>query len=177
MAKGHGRKRRKFRQYIKGRIDFSFLLGTLGAKVVISGSEAQVAIEKAWLSSIVCTHTMQNFTKAGVDGPITIGVAHSDYTNAEIEAWLENQGSWDRGNMVQQEINKRKIRLIGTFAGPADAGRTAELNEGRPIRTKCGWQLLTGDTVRIWAYNEGSSALAGTDPVVSQTGYANLWPN
>ncbi len=105
-----------------------------------------------------------------------VGVAHSDYTAAEIEEWIETTGSWDEGDLVQQEIAKRKIRRCGIFDGPSDANNTAVLNEGAARRTKCGWILNLGDGLNQWAYNMGTGDLATTSPVVRVQGHANLWP-
>ncbi len=174
MAK-HGR--RKYRKYLRGNIDLDFLLGTLGAESLISAVVPDTVVEKAWCSSVKAAYSIQALTKTPTTGPITIGVAHSDYTSAEIEAWVENLGAWDQGGKIEQEIARRKIRVIGTFENPEATGDTTVLNDGRKFTTKCGWQLVTGQTLRFWAYNEGSSALATTDPTVHVTGHANLWPN
>ncbi len=152
-------------------------LGTLASKTAISSVVAGAVVEKTWLSSIKATWSISDFSNNAGDGPILVGVAHSDYSTAEIEAWIENTSSWDSGNLVQQEIAKRKIRRVGTF----DKGALGEvdsdtLNDGRPIHTKCGWSLVTGAKLRIWAYNMGTGALDTTDPDVHTEGFANLWP-
>ncbi len=174
------RKGRKFRKYLKGTLDETMDLATLGAKVVVSQSSTGVLEEKAWLSSIKATWSMDDFTPATDDGPITVGVAHHSYSSAEIEEWVENDtGSWKEGSIVQQEVARRRIRQVGTFetSRGASAAGISVLNDGKPIRTKCGWQLQTSDGLRIWAYNQGASALATTAPNVLVQGHANLWPN
>ncbi len=175
MAK-HQR-RRKFRRYIRGVIDIDYLLGSaLAAKTLKGQALGDVVADTTWLSSIVATHTMQNYTTGQTRGPITVGVAHSDYSDAEIEEWYERTLSWDEGNLVRQEQAKRKIKLIGTFRNPTGPAETAELNDGKPIRTKCNWRLNENDTLRFWAYNNGTGALSTTDPSVGVHGHANLWP-
>ncbi len=175
LAKRKGRG--KFRKYLRGNIDLDFLLGTLGAESLISAVVLDTVEEKAWCSSVKASYSLQALTKSPTTGPITIGVAHSDYTSAEIESWVENLGSWKQGKQLEQEIARRKIRLIGTFPNPDATGNTAVLNHGNKFTVKTGWQLITGQTLRFWAYNEGSSALATTDPTVHVSGHANLWPN
>ncbi len=176
MAK-KGRGGSKRRRYLKGAIDVDFALGTLAAKDLISDTEDSVLTEEAWISSVLATWAIENFTQGAGDGPIVVGVAHPDYTNAEVEEFLENAGSWDQGNLIQQEIARRKIRQVGTFSATllAATGGGA-LNDGNPIHTKCGWMLNTGISLRFWAYNMGTSALATTDPHVLVNGHANLWP-
>ncbi len=134
--------------------------------------------EKAWLSSCVLTWSLSELTLAANQGPIMVGVAHSDYTAAEIEEWVENTSSWEQGNKVQQEIARRKIRRVGTFLTEGNLGEVVRgiLNDGKPIRTRCGWGLITGQTLKIWSYNLGSVALAGTAPDVNAEGHCNLWP-
>ncbi len=172
----HGKGRRR-RPYIGARIDHSFALGTLAGNTLIGSLVSDSVTETAWASSIRCTYALDQFTPGTDDGPITVGVAHGDYSDAEVESWLEIQGNWDQGKLVEQEIGRRKCRIIGTFDGPRDALDAVRLNEGRPITTKLGWQLSTGQSLRFWAYNNGISTLATTDPTVHVLGKANLWPN
>ncbi len=175
LAKRTGR--RKFRRYLRGAIQDELDLGTLAAKTLISADLGGVVQEKTWLSSVKATWSLSDFTDAIGDGPIIVGIAHSDYTDAEIEAFIENAGSWTEGNKVAQEISRRKIRIVGSFeSSVADSQGVAVLNDGKPIHTKCNWYLATGQTVSIWAYNAGDSALATTDPDLDVLGHANLWP-
>jgi len=151
---------------------------TLGQKSVLGENAVGVLTEKAWLSSVKGSWSLEDFTNVIEDGPVTCGIAHSDYTDAEIEEWLENKaGSWSAGSLVEQEIAKRKIRKVGTFeASSIDATGTAVINDGKQVTTKCGWQLETGQTVKIWAYQIGTNALT-TGSTLNFTGHANLWPN
>ncbi len=176
MAKAKG-KRRKFRRYMRGAIDFALTLGTLGASTLISGTLGDAVTEKAWLSSIKCRWSLGNLTPSSGDGPIMVGVAHSDYTDAEMEEWIENTGSWEETDKIQQrEVGRRLIRMVGTFDVRTVATEVVVLNDGKFIHTKCGWSLGTGQTIKIWAYNVGTNALETTSPLVSAFGHANLWP-
>ncbi len=169
--------RRKFRRYLRGSIDFQLALGTLATKVVIGGTVGDTVSEKAWCSSIVCSHSMADFTAAADKGPVVVGVAHGDYSDAEVEEWIETIDSWEEADMIGQEIGRRKIRRIGTFRVPVGAvpGDIQILNDGRNIRTKCGWMLTTGQTLRFWAYNLGDASLT-TGAEYNVQGHANLWP-
>ncbi len=174
-----GRARRKYRRYIRGNVEHVLSLSTLGPAVVISEILDDVLVEKAWLSSCKLIWSMSELTLSPNDGPIMVGVAHSDYTSTEIEEWIENTGAWDQGDKRTQEIASRKIRMVGTFPVRVGAatGVAVVLNDGKPIRTKCNWQLITAQSLRVWAFNLGSSALAGTNPQVQINGFCNLWPN
>lgn len=157
-------------------MDETFSLGTLASKVVISAVVGDVVKDRAWVSSVLARWSLANFTPGADIGPVLVGVAHSDYASNEIEAWIENQDSWDEGNLVQQEIARRKIRMVGTFMVDAAVAVPAVLNDGKPILTKCGWILNQGQTIRLWAYNMGTAAIGTTDPVVGAFGHANIWP-
>ncbi len=175
MAKDK-RRSRKYRRYLRGAVDIDVELTTLAAKTATSENLADFVTEKAWLSSVVASWDLSTFTKSTGDGPIQCGVAHSDYSSAEIEEWIENLGSWEEADMIAQEVGKRKIRMVGVFETPDDATEVAHLNDGKPIRTKCGWMLSSGQTLKVWGYNMGSGALETTVPVIQVLGHCNLWP-
>ncbi len=170
------RKKGAFRKYLRGAISMDFSLGTLASKDTVTIDNTDSVVEKAWVSSVKATWSMASYTPTVGVGPIVVGVAHSDYTATEIEEWLENTGSWEEASQVSQEIAKRKIRIVGTFEVPAASTETIPLNDGMQITTKCGWMLRTGQTVRYWAYNRGTAAIATTVPIVNIEGHANLWP-
>ncbi len=174
----HGKGRRKaFRRYLKGDIRDTLNLGALASLTLVATGSAEIVNERTWISSLRCTHSFTHFTPGENDGPVLVGVAHSDYSAAEIEAWIENAGSWDEGDLVSQEIAKRKIRRIGVHEVPPNMGvnDTVVLNDGKPITTKLGWMLLQGQGIQWWAYNRGTSVLT-TGSAIQQDGYANLWP-
>ncbi len=172
-AKGRNRRRQK---YLRGNIEASLALSTLGSNSLILGAIASVVEERTLISSILANWSLKDLTKVVSDGPVIVGVAHSDYTAAEIEEWIENTGGWTEGNLVAQEIAKRKVRIVGVFAaiGAGDVD-TAVLKDGKMIKTKLNWILTTGQTIDIWAYNAGASGLTGTAQLHT-FGHANLWP-
>ncbi len=170
------RRKRKFRRYLKGQADEVLNLGTLAASTLVGALFDESVVDRTFVSSLRATHSLDNFTPTITRGPILVGVAHGDYTDAEIEEWIENTGSWNEGNLVQQEVAKRRIRRIGIFDTPDAAVDSVVLNDGRPITTKLGWILLEAQTLRQWAYNLGTGALATTDPAYRVQGHVNLWP-
>lgn len=171
-------KRRQFRRYIRGSVDHKLQLGTLAPQTLVGSSIADVVTEKAFLSSLRASWSLDNFTPGANIGPILVGIAHSDYSDAEVEEWLESTTNWNQGDKVAQEQGRRKARIVGQFEiSPTGAASWVALNDGRQTTTKAKWQLITGQTVKIWAYNAGSAAVATTDPQVRVQGHANLWPN
>ncbi len=151
-------------------MEFELELATLASRTLVSAIVGDSVNETTWLSSLKASWSFTDFT-AGLDiGATLVGVAHSAYADSEIEAWVEQTESWETDNLIGQEIAKRKIRRVGQFT------TNGLLNDGKPIRTKCGWMLETGQTIRIWAYNKGLQPYATTSPVVGVSGHANLWP-
>ncbi len=178
MAKHTGKSNRKRMSgsYLRGNVNEQLALGTLAAKTLISAPFDEVAVEKTFVSSMVGVWALADATEAAGDGPILVGVAHSDYTDPEIEAVIEATGSWDPGDKIQNEIGKRLVRKIGTFAIEATGVIVSQtLNDGKPIKTKLNWSLTTGKTLRVWAYNMGTSSFGATDPTVTVEGHCNLW--
>ncbi len=140
----------------------------------------KASAKKAWCSSILARWSISEWTPATGVGPVLVGIAHSDYSDAEIEAWIEQTTGWTEGDLVAAEVRRRKVRKVGIFGSPAGAGIAAEaavLKDGEAIRTKLGWQLTTSQTLRVWGYNLGTQAFATTSPQIQVQGHANLWPN
>lgn len=170
------RKGRKFRRYLRGSIDHRLDLGTLAADTLVGSNLQDVLEEAAYVSSVKAAYTMDQWTEAADKGPILCGWAHSDYTDSEIEEWIENAGSWSQGDMVAQEVAKRRIRQVGVFQNLTGVNEWATIRDGATFTTKLGWSLTTGDTLKFWCYNMGLGAVATTDPNVRAQGHANIWP-
>ncbi len=174
MAKRRG-SRRNFSRYLKGAIALNFALGTLAGRAVLGTTTLDKVVDTMRVSSVRATYAINNFTNAAGVGPIIVGMSHSDYTDGEIEEWLETTESWDIGDKIAREKRARLIRQVGIFDEASAASGSGRLNDGKPITTKLGWVLSEGDTVKFWAYNSGNGAIATTDPTVIVTGHANLW--
>ncbi len=171
------RRRANMANYIRGNVDEQLSLPTLGAKALVSVAFDETMIEKGRITSLLAAWSLANFTVALGDGPLMVGVAHSDYTDNEIEAFIEATGSWDKGDKIAQEIGRRLIRIIGVFRQEVnDVGQgSIVLNDGKPIKTRLNWPLVTGSTLKMWAYNMGTSALASTAPLLQCQGKVNIF--
>ncbi len=176
MARRGRPKRRAMGRYIRGNVNEQLAIGTLASKTLTVDAFDSVVKERTWISSVRAAWSVNNWTPTATVGPLLIGIAHGDYSAAEIEEWIENTGTWDEGDLVQQEVGKRKIRIVGQLSAPASAGEDTVLNDGRQTTTKCGWILNAGQTLDIWAYNLGLAAFATTAPILHADGHANLWP-
>lgn len=176
IAMAKGKPRRKMGRYIRGTVDDEVNLGTLAGSTLVSALFGNVVNERTLVSSLVAAWSLVTVTPVAGVGPVMCGVAHSDYTDAEIEAVIEATGSWNEGDLVAQEIGRRKVRRIGIFDTPQAVEDAVSLNDGKAIKTKLNWILLQGQSLRLWAYNMGGSAFATTTPVVRAQGHANLFP-
>jgi len=168
-------RKRGMGRYIKGNIDMDAALGTLAAKTAVLQGTQDGVTERTLLTSIDCVYSLSDFTLGANIGPVEVGVAHSDYTLAEIEAWIELSTGWDEGDLVSREISGRKIRRIGVFEHISTDGNSV-LNEGRLLKTKLNWILTTGKNLDFYFYNRGTAAIASSDPNVNISGHANLFP-
>ncbi len=173
-------KRRRMGRYIKGNVSEQLPFPALAALDVASTDFDSVVQERTLVSSIVSTYSLAGYTPLDTIGPIECGIAHGNYTAAEIEAYLEDNGTWDEGDLISQEVGKRKIRRIGTFPQHDDDTSPEDdivvLNDGKPIKTKLNWILTQGETLQLWVYNSGATAVGGTSPDLFMTGHVNLWP-
>ncbi len=152
---------------------------TLAARTLGSVPFDESVVERTFITSLIARWALDDFTAISDVGPIMVGVAHSDYSDAEVEEFIENTGSWDEGNLVQQkEIGRRLIKIVGVFvSGGQPTGLISDvLNNGKAMKTKLGWILTTGDTLTLWGYNLGSANVATSVPNVYCQGHANLWP-
>ncbi len=155
----------------KVRIAAKVDLGTLAVADVISGAFSGVASDTYRVISI---DTAWNWTDiADVnDDYLQFGVAHSDYSAAEIEEALEGTGGIDLGDKIGQERANRLVREIGVFGSLDQISGSARFNNGRPMKTKLNWKISIGDTLVLWARN-ASGVLYSTGSALGATG--NMW--
>ncbi len=168
-----GRKR-PYRPYIPGRIAAELDVSVLASKTGKLNALGDTVVSRTYLTSIQVVWTQNDWIPTDDAGPLLIGVSHSDYTLAEVEEWIEQTQSWDLGDKIAQERARRSIRRIGIFASGLD--KHAEvLNDGRPMRTKCGFMLLPGQGANLWVYNMGGQS-TGDGCTIQGYGTAHLWP-
>ncbi len=136
--------------------------GALANGDVISTAIGDVVDSRMWLSSMDLVVAWRDFT-AGED-PRVFGVAHSDYSAAEIEECLEAQAAWDQSDLVVREQAKRKVRTIGTHTGVDGL-----LADGKEFRQKLGWLAEPGMTLQFWTWNK-SGAILQTGGVTEVSG-------
>ncbi len=171
------RKRRynAFGRYIPGNVQSDIVLTTLAPATGVLAT-TDVVDDTTRISSVKCAYSLEDFTDGAGIGPILVGLAHSDYTLAEIEEYIELTTGWSQADLKSREISQRRVRKIGIFATDASSGvDVTVLNDGKPIKTRLNWLLSEGQGLSFWAYNTGSNAIATTVPRVHVEGKANLW--
>ncbi len=162
---------RKSRRYDPLRGEQALSLGTLAAGSVAAGAATTGAAalgENYFVNSIDLVASAKGF--AAGEGPLVFGICHADYSDPEIEEWIESTtGSYNPANLQEQEVNRRKIRRIGMF--PLATG-SQDWNDGRAQRIKLNWQLHSGNSgLQLWAYNTGTGALTSGGVIE----YSTVW--
>ncbi len=167
MAKKSSKSRR-VRRPVRGLlVRKTLLVGALASQDMVSALLGDTANDTIYAISLDATVALANHTVA--EGPIHVGIAHSDYSAAEIEEWFEASGAWDRADKIASEHNRRFCRRLGVFPG---AGTDEVLNEGRSFRTKVRFLIQEGQTIQVWAFNTSDATLTtGASIVVDGT----LW--
>lgn len=155
MAK-HGRPSSRGRRWTanmkKVQLDSSLALSTLALNDVVSGDFIAAGDESFRLLNIQGLWSMRGITVG--EGPVVFGVAHGDYSAAEIEECLEVATGLTRGDKVAKEQGDRLVRRIGLFdASEADQ----EINDGKPIHTRLNWHITEGQTIQMWAWNKSGA--------------------
>ncbi len=146
---------RKGRTPVKAlRASEALALGALGSGSIVVGDFDSTVDETTFLLSLEAVWSLGE--TAGDQGPISVGVAHSDYSSAEIGEWFAATGAWDSGDLVANEIRRRKCRQVGAFTGIAKQGT---LNNGLPVKTTLKFSINEGQTLQIWAINHDTSVL------------------
>ncbi len=119
---------------------------------------------QSYCISADCLWAIRDLT-AG-EGPLQVGLAHSDYTASEIKEALEAGASFDPGDKVEQEQARRLVRRSGQFAGQVPQ---EIINDGRPKRTKLGFMVSQGFNLNLWVKNKSGATLT-TGAVVEISG-------
>ncbi len=169
MAKHSKRRRFTLR---KVRITVAADIGALAAQDVFAGTLMNAPADKLRVMSADLYYAWTN--KAVIDDSAQFGIAHGDYSAAEIEECLEALTAVDLGDKVAQERTNRLVRQVGIIAGDAGetAGMAAPFNGGRSVKTKLNWLLSGGDTLQLWVRN-GSGTVYTTGSAIAASG--NIW--
>lgn len=148
------RRRRRRRPILAIPFHTELGVGALSPDTLTSTGATGITNHKdMYLISMDVAVAMQKNT-AG-DGPLEFGVAHGDYSDSEMEEWIEAIASWNDEDQVLQERRRRKCRKIGILPGLS----TEEVwNNGVMKRVKLGFTLQEGLDMAVWCYNADDTA-------------------
>jgi len=88
------------------------------------------------------------------EGPIDVGIADADYTDAEIVEALDASPT-GRSDKIALERASRKVYLIGTFNGE---GTDETLNDGKPIYKRLVMSVSSTSAISLFAVNRSGNA-------------------
>ncbi len=167
------KKRRRSFNLRRVRVTAVLAVGALATKDVISAGATGTVTSTIRVMSVKQTYTWSNIG-ASDDDSLEFGLAHSDYSAAEIEEALEATTSIDPGDKIAGERANRLVRSIGTISAAlaGAAGGGAPYNNGLPKKTKLNWLLTEGDSLSIWVRN-GSGTVYTTGSSLQTIG--EMW--
>jgi len=155
------------------RVNSSLSIGALASADVISGAFTNNAVNPMRVVSAHLAFGIVDLAALADDGQ-AFGIAHGDYSAAEIEECLEAGAAMDAGDLVAREQANRLVREVGQFTGPTGSvvseGRA--FNDGKPVKIKLNWQLKIGDPLQSWVRNN-SGVVYTTGSKLSISG--KLW--
>ncbi len=127
-------------------------LGTLASDTALTQTLTGTSANAYRAISVIASWGVVGLTDG--DGPIHVGLAHSDYSVTEIKECIESQASIDQGDKVANERADRLVRTLGqcSFGQP-------QLNDGKPMKTRLNWLIGIGDSVNMFSWNEGTGSL------------------
>ncbi len=152
---GKGRARRSF-NLRRVRVATGIAAGALAPLDVAVSNLTNVGTDPYRIMSVDFSYALSDLGAASDDGQ-EFGLAHSDYTAAEIEECIEQASSIDLGNKIAQEHAHRLVRVIGQMGGAHVAGGGLDFNDGRRVKTKLNWRMSTGDSLNLWIRNSSGS--------------------
>ncbi len=135
------------------RVDATTTLGALASGVFITGILIPTVEQEHFAISMDISVTMGDHTVA--QGPLAVGVAHGDYTVAEISEWFNSTGVM-AGDQIALERSRRKIRDICALDGEAT---TEKAFDGSVKRIPLRFKVEDGESVNIWAMNQDDDPL------------------
>ena len=135
--------------------NISVVLSTLaeGVLVKVGLTGDQDFLQDAFVISAKINMSIRGLT-AG-EGPLQVGLAHSDLTVTEIGESLD-ANLLEPDNIIQKERARRPVRRVGYFPG---AAATEVLNNGVPIHQIIKMVVNSGHRIVGWIRNQSGATL------------------
>ncbi len=131
----------------------SLPLSTLASNTVLA-SNSDAFGREAFVVSTDLYWSIRGLT--ATEGPIVVGVAHNDYSVAEIQEALSVTGMEDPGDQIAKEQGRRLVRRSGQFSGVA---ANEALNDGKLIRTRLRFMVQELFGLSFFAWNISGATL------------------
>ncbi len=144
------------------RVLGSAAAGALATATLVSGTLVPAGDEEFYAISGDFAISVTGL--AAGEGPLLVGCAHGDYTDAEIEEAVEATTSISRGDLLVLEKSRRKVRTWGTLTADLDT-----IGGGEVKRCYMGMSITTGEDIRLWVYNLSAGQLT-TGAIVKASG-------
>ncbi len=155
------RRRRGGKGFVAIPIDGTLNLLTLAGATTILVDAFPAALEEDFYAiSMDLNAQIINLT-AGEGDPMTCGLAHGDYTAAQVEENLELT-FLGPGSKLEQERSRRLVRKAGIFLSEVVNHTTMRLfgkTGSGQVRTKLKFVIQNGKNLSIWVHNKSGSAL------------------
>lgn len=129
-------------------------LGALTDETIIKSSLTPAFGEDIWIISVDINFIIRDGTSG--ETPLFVGLAHGDYTVAEILEAV-NAEVTDPDDKIAQEHAKRKVRKIGAVYSMGTAPQ--RFNDGKIFRQKVQFSVGDGHTIDFWIKNQSGATL------------------
>ncbi len=111
-------------------------------------------------------------------GPLMIGMAPNQYTNIEIEEWIEENGPSSPRDDTPMERSRRRIWILGMFVPERGIdGQQSILKMSKVLKPQ--WTFTVGSSPggwNYWFYNWSGSAMnAETKVLQIMADYYGIW--
>ncbi len=129
-------------------------MGTLANKTAAVAALMNAPSQPVLVTSCKISFVWDDATAA--DGPLMVGLAHSDYTITEIKEYMEAIGSVDFSDKIAAERSRRLIRLVGTMHAPESVRL--------PLRKiRLNWLINEDSNINQFIYNAGAALATGSE--------------
>ncbi len=147
-------------------------LATIAAK---KADSTLTLTEDFRLIKSMITATLTDFT--GGEGPILLGLADNELSEAEIAECINAAGPLDRNDNLARERAERPVWIIGQFDGAAADG---VVNDGQMIDTVKqksvpSWTFSNPEGFTLFAFNNSAALLTTGAEVRFQSTYYGVW--
>ncbi len=157
------RRKRSNKNFVALPFNTQIALATLADETVLTSALLSAFGEDFFCISADISLALDNVALSEV--PVEVGLAHGDYTAAEIKEYV-NANLTDPDDKIAQEHSRRQIRRIGLFGVNAE---NQVLNHGDQQRIKLRFSIGDTKELKLWIMNHTGAAMT-TGAIVTAVG-------